>query len=89
VNDVCPPERAMEGRRCRTVNGYARILGITDPWRVERVDMKLKIGAVHIIGHPPDLGWPCPGCGVLCALPNHQPERQWRHPCSHGELLLL
>jgi hypothetical protein len=23
---------------------YARILGITDPWQVERVDLKLEIG---------------------------------------------
>jgi hypothetical protein len=35
---------------------YARILGITDPWQVERVDLKLEIGEVHIVlGHAADL----------------------------------
>ena len=59
---------------------YARILGITAPWCVERVELKLEIGEVHIIlGHAPDLSWPCPECGGLCALHDHQPERQWRH----------
>lgn len=64
---------------------YARILGITDPWRVDRVDLKLEIGEVHIIlGHAPDLRWPCPECGALCALHDHQPERQWRHSGFHA-----
>jgi len=59
---------------------YARILGITDPWRVERVDLMLETQEVHIVlGHPPDLSWRCPECGALCALHDHQPERQWRH----------
>ena len=55
---------------------YARILGITDPWQVERVDLKLEIGEVHIVlGHAADLLWPCPECGAMCALHDHQPER--------------
>ncbi len=69
---------------------YARILGITDPWRVERVDLKLEIGEVHIIlGHAPELRWPCPECGASCTLHDHQPERQWRHldTCQYKTIL--
>ena len=45
---------------------YARILGITDPWQVERVDLKLEIGEVHIVlDHAADLLWPCPECGAM------------------------
>lgn len=69
---------------------YARILGITDPWRVDRVDLKLEIGEVHIIlGHAPELRWPCPECGALCTLHDHQPERQWRHldTCQYKTIL--
>ena len=55
---------------------HARILGITVPWQVERVDLKLEIGEVHILlGHGPDLRRPCPECGASCALHDHQPER--------------
>lgn len=69
---------------------YARILGITDPWRVERVDLKLEIGEVHIVlDHAADLLWPCPECGAMCALHDHQPERQWRHldTCQYKTIL--
>jgi transposase len=69
---------------------YARILGITDPWRVERVDLRLEIGEVHIIlDHAPDLQWPCPECGELCTLHDHQPERRWRHldTCQYKTIL--
>lgn len=69
---------------------YARILGITDPWRVERVDLMLEIGEVHIIlDHPSDLQWPCPECGMSCVLYDHQPERQWRHldTCQYKTIL--
>lgn len=69
---------------------YAKILGITDPWRVERVDLRLEIGEVHIfLGHDPDLRWNCPECGTECGLYDHQPERQWRHldTCQYKTIL--
>jgi transposase len=59
---------------------YAKILGIADPWRVERVDLRLEVSEVHVfIGHASDLRWACPECGADCSLHDHQPERQWRH----------
>lgn len=69
---------------------YARILGITDPWRVEQVDLRLEIGEVHIfLDHAPDLRWGCPECGTQGALHDHQPERQWRHldTCQYKTIL--
>jgi hypothetical protein len=38
---------------------YARILGITDPWQVERVELKLEVGEVHILTGPQSR--PCAG----------------------------
>ena len=58
---------------------YGRILGITAPWRVERVELQLKQGEVHVyLAHGDKPEWPCAECGASCALYDHQPERQWR-----------
>jgi transposase len=69
---------------------YGRILGITDPWRVERVDLQLQQGEVHVYLTHDDQGeWPCPECGVPCALYDHQEQRQWRHldTCQYRTIL--
>jgi transposase len=59
---------------------YAAILGIRTPWRVERVDLKLAEGEVHVhLEHDSGIDWPCPVCGKPCPLYDHQPERRWRH----------
>ena len=59
---------------------YGRILGITAPWRVERVELQLKQGEVHVyLAHEDKQEWPCPECGASCAVYDHQAERQWRH----------
>src|SRR5438309_2074909 len=59
---------------------YQRILGIEGPWQVERVDLQLKEGEVHVyLTHEDNREWACAECGVLCPLYDHQPERQWRH----------
>ena len=69
---------------------YAQILGITDPWFVERVELKLEQGEVHIsLNHPVGVKWPCPECGDLCNLHDHQPVRAWRHldTCQYQTIL--
>lgn len=69
---------------------YGRILGISDPWRVERVDLQLQQGEVHVyLTHDDKREWPCPECGVRCALYDHQAERQWRHldTCQYRTIL--
>jgi transposase len=69
---------------------YGRILGITHPWRVERVELQLQQGEVHVyLAHDDQWEWPCPECGVGCALYDHQAERQWRHldTCQYRTIL--
>ena len=59
---------------------YRRILGIEAPWQVERVDLKLQQGEVHVyLAHQTQPQWACAECGALGPLYDHQPERQWRH----------
>ena len=69
---------------------YSRILGIAAPWRVERVELKLQQGEVHVyLGHEDKQDWPCAECGARCALYDHQAERQWRHldTCQYRTIL--
>jgi hypothetical protein len=69
---------------------YGRILGIAAPWRVERVELQLKQGEVHVyLAHENQLEWPCAECGASCALYDHQAERQWRHldTCQYRTIL--
>jgi transposase len=59
---------------------YRQILGIEAPWFVERVELKLAEGEVHVYLEHQEIGnWPCPECGRECPLHDHQEERQWRH----------
>jgi len=59
---------------------YTAILGIQTPWSVERVDLKLTQGEVHVyLKHASGLQWRCPECGQPSPLYDHQPERCWRH----------
>jgi len=69
---------------------YEQILGIPSPWYVERVELKLKEGEVHVyLGHEPSAAWTCPECGRTCGLHDHQPERRWRHldTCQYRTIL--
>jgi transposase len=69
---------------------YEQILGITSPWFVERVELELEQGEVHVhLNHPVDTQWPCPECGTLCSVYDHQPTRAWRHldTCQYQTIL--
>jgi transposase len=69
---------------------YGRILGIEAPWQVERVELKLKQGEVHVyLEHKANREWACAECGALCPLYDHQEERQWRHldTCQYRTIL--
>jgi transposase len=58
---------------------YAQILGIASPWFVERVELKLQEGEVHVyLSHESSATWLCPECGRACGLYDHQAERRWR-----------
>jgi len=59
---------------------YRRILGIEAPWQVERVELKLDEGEVHVyLAHADKRNWACAECGASGPLYDHQAERQWRH----------
>jgi transposase len=69
---------------------YAEILGIRAPWFVDRVELKLSDGEVHVhLEHREVEPWPCPECGEACRQYDHQPERQWRHldTCQYRTIL--
>ena len=69
---------------------YRRILGIEAPWQVERVELKLQQGEVHVyLVHQNKLEWACAECGALGPLYDHQPEREWRHldTCQYRTIL--
>ncbi|MDQ6701533.1 MAG: transposase family protein [Acidobacteriota bacterium] len=61
-----------------------------EPCRVERVDLKLTEGEVHVyLTHDAGVEWLCPECGRNGALYDRQPERLWRHldTCQYRTIL--
>ena len=69
---------------------YRRILGIEAPWQVERVELQLQHGEVHVyLAHQNQPEWACAECGALGPLYDHQAERQWRHldTCQYRTIL--
>jgi len=69
---------------------YQQILGITAPWRVEHVELRLQEGEVHVyLGHEPQAAWNCPECQAECLLYDHDSERSWRHldTCQYRTIL--
>lgn len=58
---------------------YAKLLGLTPPWGVENVELKLATGEVHIhVALPPKELWVCPECLERAPIHDHR-ERVWRH----------
>jgi transposase len=69
---------------------YQQILGLTAPWVVERVELKLDQSEVHIhLAHETQANWLCPECGKPCPVYDHSPERTWRHldTCQYQTVL--
>ena len=69
---------------------YAEIWEIQTPWFVDRVELKLSHGEVHVhLGHHEVEQWPCPERGKACRQYDHQTERQWRHldTCQYQTVL--
>ena len=58
---------------------YATILGVQAPWTVERVELDVAGGAVHVwLTRTEGAPAPCPDCQTACPIYDHR-ERQWRH----------
>jgi transposase len=69
---------------------YEQILGIASPWFVDRVELKLEEGQVHVhLAHGDGAEWRCPKCDRTCPLHDHTPPRTWRHldTCQYQTLL--
>jgi len=68
---------------------YAAILGVTSPWGVEKVELRLGDGEVHIwVTLPTDTLWVCPECQAPAPIHDHR-ERVWRHldTCQYRTLV--
>ncbi|MBZ0096707.1 MAG: ISL3 family transposase [Sulfuricella sp.] len=63
-----------------SVELYRRLLGLTAPWTVERVELDMAKQHVEVyVGHPAGQRFACPECGRELGVYDHQAERVWRH----------
>lgn len=59
---------------------YEQILGLSDPWFVDRVELNLAAQRVDVfVEHRDRAMWQCPHCEATCPLYDHGPSRTWRH----------
>lgn len=59
---------------------YGMLLGLTPPWRVERVELDVEARRVSLwVEYPKGLKGSCPECGRACAVHDRAQERTWRH----------
>jgi len=59
---------------------YRHLLGLLEPWSVERVELNVAEQRVDVwAAHPTGQPWPCPECGTELTLYDHAEERVWRH----------
>mgnify|MGYP002136460919 CR=1 FL=1 len=58
---------------------YRRLLGLSEAWEVEGVDLRLDEHRVEIRLEHVAESVTCPDCGKPCALADHASERRWRH----------
>lgn len=68
---------------------YAAILGVTNPWAVDKVDLRLAEGEIHVwVALPTHTLWVCPACHAAAPIHDHR-ERQWRHldTCQYRTLV--
>jgi len=68
---------------------YTAILGVTEPWKVERVELHLSEGQIDIwVALPEKQLWVCPECRERAPIHDHR-ERTWRHldTCQYRTLI--
>lgn len=59
---------------------YRHLLGLLEPWTVERVELKIQERRVEVwAGHPTGVGFRCPECDYQGTARDHAQERVWRH----------
>jgi len=67
-----------ENNRMQDFQLYQQILGLTEPWRVEQVTLKIKDKAVEVRVGYADTLWGCPQCQQRMQIHDYE-ERRWRH----------
>lgn len=64
------------------------LLGLLEPWTVERVELNVTERRVDVwASHPAGVAWPCPDCAYTGPIRDHAEERTWRHLDSFDLLL--
>jgi transposase len=59
---------------------YQELLGLPQPWRVEKVVLAKETGRVDVwLAHVEGVRWNCPYCGESRSVYDHTAERVWRH----------
>ena len=59
---------------------YRQLLGLTQPWAVERVNLNVAKQQVDVyVDHPRGTRFCCPECGAELPVYDHTAERSWRH----------
>jgi transposase len=59
---------------------FAKLLGITPPWRVARVAVNMAAERIDVwVEEAPGTKFRCPGCGDPVPVYDHTPEQSWRH----------
>jgi transposase len=69
---------------------YRHLLGLVDPWEVDRVELSVTDQRVDVwVDHPGGSRFACPDCGAELAVYDHSAERAWRHldSCAFGTYL--
>ncbi len=69
---------------------YQTILGLSEPWAVERVELREAEQAVHVfVEATAGTSFTCPDCGTVVPVYDHA-ERRWRHldTCQFTTLLV-
>jgi len=69
---------------------YQTILGLSEPWAVERVALREAEQAVHVfVEAASGTAFTCPDCGTTVPVYDHA-ERRWRHldTCQFTTLLI-
>lgn len=59
---------------------YRHLLGLLEPWTVDRVELNVTERRVDVwASHPAGVAWPCPDCDYTGPIRDHAEERTWRH----------